>query len=91
MSHNRNKNDLRCWFEKTIYPFSKNYALFGERHAWLARLNYEYKNKYILSLSFRRDGCSRFGSNARWANFPSVSGGWVMESQGISNHYERSL
>jgi len=56
--------------------------------SWLARLNYEYKNKYILSLSFRRDGCSRFGSNARWANFPSVSGGWVMSEENFMKKYE---
>jgi len=58
----------------------------GSKSAWsmisyLARLNYDYKDKYILSVSFRRDGCSRFGSNARWANFPSVSAGWVMSDE----------
>ncbi|WP_315352363.1 TonB-dependent receptor [Phocaeicola abscessus] len=49
--------------------------------SWLARLNYDYKNKYILSLAFRRDGCSRFGSNARWASFPSISVGWVLTEE----------
>ncbi len=54
----------------------------GDKSAWsmlsyLARVNYDYKDKYILSLSYRRDGCSRFGADARWAGFPSVSVGWV--------------
>ena len=49
--------------------------------SWISRLNYEYKNRYIMSLSFRRDGSSRFGRNARWANFPSVSVGWVASEE----------
>lgn len=58
----------------------------GSKSGWalisyLARLNYDYKGRYLLSFSFRRDGCSRFGSDSRWANFPSVSGGWVMSDE----------
>lgn len=49
--------------------------------SYLGRLNYEFKNKYIMSLSFRRDGSSRFGYNARWANFPSLSTGWVVSEE----------
>lgn len=49
--------------------------------SWLSRLNYDYKDRYILSLSFRSDGSSRFGSNARWANFPSISAGWVISDE----------
>jgi len=55
----------------------------GNREAWsmisyLGRLNYDFDGKYLLSLSFRRDGCSRFGTNSKWANFPSVSAGWII-------------
>ncbi|MDR2120644.1 MAG: TonB-dependent receptor [Tannerella sp.] len=57
--------------------------------SWLARLNYEYKSRYILSLSFRRDGCSRFGSEARWADFPSVSGGWVVSEEEFMRGLEK--
>lgn len=58
----------------------------GSKSAWsmaslLSRLNYNYKDRYILSLSFRSDGCSRFGSNARWGNFPSISTGWVVSDE----------
>ena len=40
------------------------------------RLNYDYKTKYLLTGSIRRDGSSRFGSDRRWGYFPSVSAGW---------------
>ena len=42
-----------------------------------ARLNYDYEEKYILQAIIRRDGSSRFGSNFKYGNFPSVSAGWV--------------
>src|SRR5690606_18052803 len=43
---------------------------------YLARLNYNFDNKYILSGSIRRDGSSRFGANERWGWFYSGSLGW---------------
>lgn len=49
--------------------------------SWLSRINYEFDNRYILSLAVRRDGSSRFGANARWANFPSFSAGWVASEE----------
>lgn len=45
-----------------------------------------YKNKYILSGSFRRDGSSVFGKNNRWGNFYSVGGSWnINEEEFIQN------
>lgn len=41
-----------------------------------ARLTYDYKGKYLFSVASRRDGSSRFGSNNRYANFPSASVAW---------------
>lgn len=43
---------------------------------YLARLNYDFDNKYIMSASIRRDGSSRFGANQRWGWFYSGSLGW---------------
>ncbi|GAA4319987.1 TonB-dependent receptor [Compostibacter hankyongensis] len=51
--------------------------------SYIARLNYNYNSKYLLSLAFRRDGSSRFGSNNKWGNFPSVSVGWVVSEEGF--------
>ncbi|WP_338869180.1 TonB-dependent receptor [Spirosoma sp. SC4-14] len=41
-----------------------------------ARINYDYKSKYLFSAAIRRDGSSRFGPNNRFGTFPSVSVGW---------------
>lgn len=43
---------------------------------YIARINYDYNDKYILALSGRRDASSRFGANNRWGNFYSVALGW---------------
>src|SRR5690625_4010567 len=49
--------------------------------SYLARINYNFQNKYLLSASLRRDGSSRFGQNNRWGNFPSLSIGWVVSEE----------
>jgi iron complex outermembrane receptor protein len=41
-----------------------------------ARLNYNYKEKYLLQGSIRRDGSSVFGKNNQWGYFPSVGAAW---------------
>jgi iron complex outermembrane receptor protein len=41
-----------------------------------ARLNYNYKEKYLLQGSIRRDGSSVFGENNKWGYFPSVGAAW---------------
>jgi TonB-linked SusC/RagA family outer membrane protein len=50
--------------------------------SYLARANYTFNNKYLLTASVRRDGSSRFGANNRWAVFPSTAIAWkVTEEQ----------
>lgn len=44
--------------------------------SYFFRGNYSYDNRYVAELSLRRDGASNFGSDARYGNFYSVSGGW---------------
>ena len=41
----------------------------------LARVNYDFDSKYLLSITARRDGSSRFGENKKWGLFPAVSVG----------------
>ncbi|MDO6760981.1 TonB-dependent receptor [Tamlana sp. 2_MG-2023] len=47
----------------------------------LARVQYNYKEKYLLSALVRYDGSSRFGRNYRWGTFPSISAGWNISSE----------
>jgi TonB-linked SusC/RagA family outer membrane protein len=55
-------------------PTSTSYkwALFS----YLARANYSYKSRYLLTASIRADGSSRFGVNNKWGYFPSAAFGW---------------
>ena len=47
----------------------------------LARIQYNYDGKYLLSASGRYDGSSQFGSENRWGFFPSVSAGWNVSDE----------
>ena len=47
----------------------------------IGRVNYAYKDKYLLSASVRRDGSSRFAVGHQWGTFPSVSGGWRISDE----------
>lgn len=49
--------------------------------SYLGRLNYAYKNKYLLTAAVRRDGSTKFGENRRWGAFPSVAAGWVITNE----------
>ncbi|QGY48040.1 SusC/RagA family TonB-linked outer membrane protein [Maribellus comscasis] len=49
--------------------------------SFFGRANYNYKMKYILTLSLRYDGSSKFGANHKWATFPSVSAAWRINEE----------
>jgi TonB-linked SusC/RagA family outer membrane protein len=49
--------------------------------SYLARINYSYKDKYLLTATIRRDGSSRFGEDNRWGNFPSLALGWQVSNE----------
>lgn len=54
------------------YGTGEGYSLVS----YFGKLNYNYADKYLASLTLRYDGSSRFGKNNRYATFPSVSFGW---------------
>lgn len=49
--------------------------------AYFARANYSYKDKYLLSASFRREGSSRFGEFNKFGDFPAASIGWRISEE----------
>ncbi|MEO5888769.1 MAG: TonB-dependent receptor [Ferruginibacter sp.] len=49
--------------------------------SYFARANYKFKDRYLLSVSGRYDGSSRFGANNRYGFFPAVSVGWIMSDE----------
>ncbi len=48
---------------------------------FLAKSKYDYKDKYLLGLTSRYDGSSRFGQNRRFGLFPSLSAGWRVSQE----------
>lgn len=72
--------------EIQIFQNAENISMTSDKYEWsllayLARANYNYMNKYLLSASIRREGSSRFGLNNKWGNFPSVSAGWRISEE----------
>ena len=53
------------------------YALLG----FFGRINYDYKGRYLLEVSGRYDGTSRFAKGSRWGLFPSASAGWRISEE----------
>lgn len=49
--------------------------------AFFARAIYNYDQKYLATISMRREGSSKFGDNNKWGNFPSVSVGWKLDRE----------
>ena len=49
--------------------------------SFLGRLNYTLLDKYLLTVSYRRDGSSVFGENNKWGNFPAASVGWRIDEE----------
>ena len=62
------------------------------RKSVVTRLNYAFKDRYLLEFSFRADGNVLFAPETRWGYFPSVSAGWVISRESFmsnSNLFDR--
>ena len=60
-------------FETSEYRFNSIYG----------RINYVHDEKYILNLTGRRDGSSRFGPGDRFADFGAIAAGWIFSEEGF--------
>ncbi len=61
--------------ENTLYK-TENYLV-----SFFGRLNYTYKDRYLLTATLRGDGSSRFASGNRWGVFPSVALAWRVKEE----------
>jgi TonB-linked SusC/RagA family outer membrane protein len=55
--------------------------------SYLGRVNYNYKEKYLISTSLRSDGSSYFSKGNRWSIFPSFSAGWRVSEEEFMKNY----
>ncbi|HEU4791380.1 MAG TPA: TonB-dependent receptor [Flavobacterium sp.] len=80
-------DDLQhAWLDNTTNKDGAKISLNGakqetKRMSYFGRLNYNYKDTYLLNTTFRMDGSSVFSSENQWGYFPSVSAGWVMSNE----------
>jgi TonB-linked SusC/RagA family outer membrane protein len=49
--------------------------------SYMARVNYSFRGKYLLTLTYRRDGSSRLAKGNKWFDYPAVSAGWVISDE----------
>lgn len=76
-----------------IFPDRPNYSNFTEitsldgyennyrTESYLGRIRYNFRDRYNLEVSFRRDGSSRFHPDNRWGNFGSVGANWIISEE----------
>ncbi|QDK78470.1 TonB-dependent receptor [Spirosoma sp. KCTC 42546] len=50
-------------------------------NSYMGRINYDYKDKYLVTATLRRDGSSRFGENTKYGNFPGIALGWNISNE----------
>jgi len=76
-------NDESQWIidAGTINPGASGYKTENALASYFSRAFYSYKDRYLFTANFRRDGSSNFGTGQKWGNFPSFSAGWVFSEE----------
>ncbi len=57
------------------------FAIENELQSFFGRVNYQFKDKYLLTATVRADGSSKFGANNKYGVFPSASVGWRLSEE----------
>ena len=69
----------------TPYLIDDVYSADDKLLSFFGRANYNYKDKYLISATFRADASSKFASNNRWGYFPSAAIAWRISSEPFMN------
>ena len=65
----------------TPYTVEDFYSADDKLLSWFGRANYNYKDKYLISATFRADGSSKFAEKNRWGYFPSAAIAWRVSAE----------
>lgn len=65
---------------QNVWKGSASYGAYGIL-SYFSRVNYEYKDKYLLQLNWSADAASKFGNKNQWGNFYSLSAGWILSDE----------
>lgn len=78
---NQFPNDIVRYLDAAVKKNAGSSEASWSLLAYFGRLNYSFKDKYLFSASYRREGSSRFGANNKWGNFPAASVGWRVSEE----------
>ncbi|MDO4497153.1 MAG: SusC/RagA family TonB-linked outer membrane protein, partial [Bacteroidales bacterium] len=76
-----------AWLSNFKVDNATNVSLTGKPNdeeylaSWFGRINWDYNEKYMATVTMRTDGSSIFNKGNRWGFFPSVSAGWVITNE----------
>lgn len=79
--------NLKGTGERRVDGGHKDYAIQGI----FGRINYDYKGKYLVEISGRIDGTSRFAKGHRWGSYPSGSVGWRMSEENFFQSLRKTV
>jgi TonB-linked SusC/RagA family outer membrane protein len=57
-------------------------------NSYFGRINYSFRNRYLLTASLRADGSSKFEGDERWGHFPSIGVGWIISDENFMNNQQ---
>ncbi len=66
----------------------ESYRVERKLLSYYGRVNYDFKKKYFVSLTYRADGSSVFAENEKWGHFPSVGLGWTASEEKFIQNIE---
>lgn len=69
------------WASKEGQTCISSYKNDSRLISFYSRVNYDWKERYLLSASLRYEGSSKFGANHKWGYFPAVSVGWRLSDE----------
>src|SRR5690606_33191648 len=80
------QSDAIRWNNMNAIPNKENYVGSTSNNtkstmSLMARANYNFKSKYYLTVTGRRDGASNFAANNKWAFFPSAAVKWTVSNE----------
>jgi len=76
-------------FQQSRIGAGSDYQAYGLL-SYYSQLAYDYDGKYVVSLSARADGSSRFGANNKWGYFPSASVGWLISEENFMKDHKNN-
>jgi TonB-linked SusC/RagA family outer membrane protein len=74
-------DNLKTLQSAAVIAYGTSFTSYYRFLSYFARVNYDYNKKYLVSITGRYDGSSRFGQDNRYGFFPSIAAGWVLSEE----------